>query len=196
METIAVTERQAEALLAEAKKRAKKTKIKGGYKAYFKHVKGEVPSATDNKTSCAGHQLVRVVYGLRKCAGITHPSWGNVLFAPRTKLARDHPKGVACFMQDFISAGHGDMAHRTRTSPHAHFQVDIDAMSAEHDRVNNIRATLVTARHHAESMGIPVPATLVTKLQQSTDALAWLQNEIQNTRIRQQAAPGHQRLFG
>jgi hypothetical protein len=117
METIAVTQDQAKALLAEAKKRAKRTKVEGGYKMYFKHVRGKVPSETDNKTSCAGHRLVRVVCGLRECAGIVHKSQGNVHFAPRTKLARDHPKGVACFMQDFISTGHHDMEQRTRTAP-------------------------------------------------------------------------------
>jgi hypothetical protein len=99
METIAVTQDQTKALLAEAKRRAKRTKVEGGYKKYFKHVRGKVPSETDNKTSCAGHRLVRVVCGLRKCAGIVHKSRGNVHFAPRTKLARDHPRGVACFME-------------------------------------------------------------------------------------------------
>jgi hypothetical protein len=99
METIAVTKDQAKALLAEAKKRAKKTKVDGGYQKYFKHVRGAVPSVTDNKTSCADHRLVRVVCGLRERAGIKHKSRGNVLFAPGTKLARKHPRGVACFMK-------------------------------------------------------------------------------------------------
>jgi hypothetical protein len=99
METIAVTSVQSAALLREAKKRAKKTKVQGGYATYFKHVRGAVPQWTDNKTSCAGHRLVRVVHGLRKCADIKHKSLGNVHFAPRTKLARKHPRGVACFMK-------------------------------------------------------------------------------------------------
>jgi hypothetical protein len=99
METIAVTQDQAKALLAEAKRRAKKTKVEGGYETYFKRVRGKVPSETDNKTSCAGHRLVRVVCGLRERAGIVHKSQGKVRFALRTKLAREHPRGVACFME-------------------------------------------------------------------------------------------------
>jgi hypothetical protein len=117
METIAVTQDQAKALLAEAKRRAKRTKVEGGYKTYFKRVRGKVPSETHTGSSCAGHRLVRVVCGLRKCAGIEHASMGRVLFKPKTKLARKHPIGVACYMKDFISGDHHAMAHRTRTAP-------------------------------------------------------------------------------
>ena len=195
METIAVTQDQAKALLAEAKKRSKKTKIKGGYKAYFKHVKGEVPSATDNKTSCAGHQLVCVIYGLRKCAGITHPSWGNVHFAPKTKLARDHPRGVACFMRDFISAGHRGMAHRTRPSPHAHFQVEIDAMWEEYNDVYARQDGLYEQKQAFEAAGQPVPANLLAQISDTQDAMRTLENDIEYTTIQQDTAPGRQRVF-
>jgi hypothetical protein len=99
METIAVTSVQSAALLREAKKRAKKTKVQGGYATYFKRVRGKVPQWTDNNTSCAGHRLVRVVCGLRGRANITHKSLGKVHFAPGTKLALKHPGGVACFMK-------------------------------------------------------------------------------------------------
>jgi hypothetical protein len=108
MEVIAVTPNQAAALLAEAKKRAKRTHVGGGYQRYFKRVPGAVPSVTHTGSSCAGHQLVCVVRGLRKCAGIKHASMGRVLFAPRNKLARRHPRGVACFarrVQEHVPVG-------------------------------------------------------------------------------------------
>jgi hypothetical protein len=117
METIAVTKDQAKALLAEAKKRAKKTKVEGGYKAYFKHVRGAVPIVTHTGSSCAGHQLVSVVCGLRKCAGITHKSQGNVLFASGTKLARSHPRGVACYMKWTTPPAAPETIARRRQAP-------------------------------------------------------------------------------
>jgi hypothetical protein len=98
METIAVTRVQAAALLAAAKKRAQRTRVSGGASAYMKRVKGNVPNVTNTGTSCARHLLVRVVCGLRVRAGITHKSRGKVIFKPGTKLARKHPRGVACFM--------------------------------------------------------------------------------------------------
>jgi hypothetical protein len=99
METIAVTKEQSAALLAAAKRRAKNPKAKGAAAAYFKRVEGAVPQKTDTGSSCAGHRLVRVVRGLRERAGIKHKSLGKVHFAPKTKLARKHPRGVACFMK-------------------------------------------------------------------------------------------------
>jgi hypothetical protein len=112
METIAVTRIQAGVLLAAAKKRAKHTNVEGGYETYFKHVPGAVPSVTKTGSSCAGHQLVRVVRGLRKSAGITHKSMGRVKFKVHKAgdkndendendddgLAAQYPRGVACFM--------------------------------------------------------------------------------------------------
>ena len=97
METIAVTRVQAAALLAAAKKRAQRTRVSGGASAYMKRVKGNVPNVTNTGTSCARHLLVRVVRGLRGRAGITHKSRGKVIFKPGTKLARKHPRGVACY---------------------------------------------------------------------------------------------------
>jgi len=139
METIAVTQDQAKALLAEAKKRAKKTKVEGGYKAYFKHVRGAVPSVTDTGSSCAGHQLVHVVRGLRKCAGIVHKSQGNVLFASGTKLARRHPRGVACFM-------HYDMLHERTRPPPARNEI---VRLRYQNRARNNRITAGSARNRA-----------------------------------------------
>jgi hypothetical protein len=154
METIAVTKDQAKALLAEAKKRAKKTKVEGGYQAYFKHVRGAVPSVTDNKTSCADHRLVRVVCGLRECAGIVHKSLGKVHFAPRTALARKHPRGVACFMplkrgRDFISDHHRDMARRTRPAPEG-FGADTIESRREDIEAGSVRQILTFARDEAK----------------------------------------------
>jgi hypothetical protein len=155
METIAVTKDQAAALLAAAKKRAQTKNAKGVVADYFKHVPGAVPSVTDNETSCAGHQLVRVVCGLRERANITHKSLGNVLFAPGTKLARDHPRGVACFMplkrgRDFISNQHHDMARRTRPAPEGYDEGTIQSRRLGME-IGSIRQRLTTASDDAEN---------------------------------------------
>jgi hypothetical protein len=115
METIAVTKQQAVDLLAAATRRAAKTqkrKRKGGRggvhgaAAYFAHIEGNVPTKTNTGSACAGHQLVRVVRGLRKSAGITHKSMGRVKFKvykggdkDDDGLAAAYPRGVACYMK-------------------------------------------------------------------------------------------------
>jgi hypothetical protein len=115
METIAVTKQQAVDLLAAATRRAAKTqkrKRKGGRggvhgaAAYFAHIEGNVPTKTNTGSACAGHQLVRVVRGLRKSAGITHKSMGRVKFKVHKAgdknddgLAAAYPRGVACYMK-------------------------------------------------------------------------------------------------
>jgi hypothetical protein len=154
METIAVTQDQIKALLAEAKRRAKKTKVEGGYKAYFRRVRGKVPSETDNKTSCAGHKLVRVVCGLRERAGIVHKSQGKVHFAPKTKLARDHPRGVACFMEPSGMTAEGIRRHLVPTIRSRRRIVEsgsLRELTAYKERCENDERALSLAADHMEA---------------------------------------------
>jgi hypothetical protein len=93
METIAVTKSQAAALEAAAKRRANKPHTKGNFMDYFARFR------TNEETSAVlkNLQLVRVVRGLRKAAGIVPKTHGKVNFAPATMLQRLYPRGVASF---------------------------------------------------------------------------------------------------
>jgi hypothetical protein len=118
MEVIAVTGRQATALRRAAEKRAKGRGTKGNVAAYFQLVEGAVPKKTNSGSSCARHRLVRVVRGLRKAANINHKAMGRVVFARGTRLARKHPRGVACYMMP--SGGGHDPMERAMSSGSSH----------------------------------------------------------------------------
>jgi hypothetical protein len=102
---------------------------------------------------------VRVVRGLRKSAGMTHKSMGRVKFKVHKAgdknddgLAAAYPRGVACFMKDFISGHHHAMAHRTRTAP-AGYGEDTIASRREGIETGSERS-LIEARIEATSNAI------------------------------------------
>jgi hypothetical protein len=95
METIAVTKSQAAALEAAAQRRLQHPNTKGVLAFYF--MRPTVDPANAAVLKKANRQLVRVVRGLRKAAGIVPKTHGKVKFAPATTLQSQHPRGVASF---------------------------------------------------------------------------------------------------
>jgi hypothetical protein len=108
MEVIAVTGKQAAALMRAATQWATRRGAKGGVDSYFYLIPGDVPAMTNTGSSCAGHRLVCVVRGLRTAAGINHKSMGRVVFAKGSDLSLRHPRGVSCYMTP--PKGHDPMA--------------------------------------------------------------------------------------
>jgi hypothetical protein len=98
-------------------------------------------------------------------------------------------------MRDFISAGHRGMAHRTRPSPHAHFQVEIDAMWELYSNADARSNVLVQQKQAFEAAGQPVPVALQAQLAATRDEMRTLENDIEYTTMKQETAPGRQRVF-